>query len=287
MRLTLNNGKLQIELDPGAGGSVSKMTYGDLNILRAAPPRTGPAYDPLAYAGFPMVPFVGRIFHGTFQAGAETIALPQNFPPEPHAVHGHGWQAPWRVEAQDAERATLVYNHTADAWPWSYTAAQTFRAAPDGLELDMQVTNHGDTPMPAGFGWHPYFERAGARLTAPTTHEWFPHPETGDNAPQPITPGTTLATERLVSELTLDTTFPLANGTMKMTWPTHGVSLESDTLFRHATIYVPDGEDYFCVEPITHAPNAVNSTLEASVTGLRWVAPGDSLSGTIKLRVET
>ena len=286
MRLALNSGDLRIELDPGAGGSVSAMTCKGQSILRAAPPRTGPAYDPLAYAGFPMVPFVGRIFDGAFDAANRKVQLPQNFPPEPHAVHGHGWHAPWRVDAHDMTSATLIYKHTADAWPWDYVAAQTFRAEPDRLVLEMAVTNHGDTPMPAGFGWHPYFARAGAQLTVPTTHEWFPHPDTGDNVPQPITPETTLTAPRTVADLHLDTTFSIGDAPIQMTWPTHAVILESDALYRHATIYVPDGEDYFCVEPVTHAPNAVNSALHPSISGLRWIAPGERLSGTIQLRVE-
>ncbi|MEO1660506.1 MAG: aldose 1-epimerase [Pseudomonadota bacterium] len=287
MRLKLNSGNLQVELDPGAGGSVSAMSYGGRSVLRAAPPRTGPAYDPLAYAGFPMVPFVGRIFEGSFQVGDDQISLPLNFPPEPHAVHGHGWQAPWRVTDQTNTRATLVYNHIADAWPWDYTAAQSFRTEAHRMILDMSVTNQGETAMPAGFGWHPYFTRAGAQLTIPTTHEWFPDAVTGDNIPQPVTPATTLATPRTVAELDLDTTFSVGDAPIRLEWPTHAVTLASDVCFRHVTVYVPKGEDYFCVEPITQAPNAVNSKLDPSLSGLQWVAPGDTLSGTIELRVES
>jgi aldose 1-epimerase len=85
--------------------------------------------------------------------------------------------------------------------------------------------------------------------------------------------------------LTLDTTYSVEPGSIEINWPTHGVSIKSDPIFSHATVFVPPGEDYFCAEPITHAPNAINSALPDKVTGLQWLKPGETLSGKIKLTV--
>ena len=275
-----------LELDPAAGGSVSALYCGDLEILRSGPTRSGPAFDPRQYAAFPMVPYVGRIHNGRCTVNGKSIQLHANLPPEPHSIHGFGWQTAWRVKSQTEESAILIHEHSEDAWPWDYTAQQTFRLEEDALIVDMDVTNNGADAMPAGLGWHPYFRRKDAILTLPTSHEWFSDEETGDNQPVAIEPEKDLSSGRAVENLKLDTAFSVSEPIIELEWPTHRVSMVSDPVFSHATIYVPPGEDYFCAEPITHAPNAVNSQLPDNTTGRRWLNPGETLTGTIKLSIE-
>nr|WP_070959560.1 aldose 1-epimerase [Hyphomonas sp. Mor2] len=285
MRIVLAKGDMLLELDPCAGGSISKLKHRDLDVLRPAPDRCGPAFDPRKYAAFPMTPFVGRIHNGQFTACGKSIELHANLPPEPHAIHGHGWQDVWKVEKQAKISATLLYHHAADAWPWTYDARQTFRLTEDGLIVELSVENLSDTPMPAGLGWHPYFPREGATLIVPTTHIWNVEADSGENSPSDVKIIEDLSRARIVQDLTLDTTFSVETGTIEINWPTHGVTLKSDPIFTHATIFVPPGEDYFCAEPITHAPNAVNSELGSDVTGLKWLEPGQALTGRIRVSV--
>lgn len=60
-------------------------------------------------------------------------------------------------------------------WPSRADLSFTWRLARGGLELAVEVTNAGDTPLPLGIGWHPYFRlpsglRAQARVHVPATH---------------------------------------------------------------------------------------------------------------------
>ena len=286
MRLKLAKGDTLLELDPAAGGSVSALRCGDLEILRSGPARSGPAFDPLQYSAFPMVPYVGRIHNGRCNVNGNEIKLHANLPPEPHSIHGFGWQTAWKVREQTEQSATLIHEHTADAWPWDYTALQNFLLQENSLIVELRVTNNGTQPMPAGLGWHPYFLRKAAVLRLPTSHEWCPDEITGDNQPKAITSERDLSAGNAVESLKLDTAFSVTDPIIEMTWPTHEVTMVSDAIFSHATIYVPPGEDYFCAEPITHAPNAVNSQLPDNLTGRRWLNPGETLSGTIKLSVK-
>ncbi|MFN3211662.1 MAG: aldose 1-epimerase [Henriciella sp.] len=285
MRIRLDHRDLSLELDPAAGGSVSSFKHNDLEILRSAPSRIGPAFDPRNYSAFPMVPYVGRIHNGRCHVSGNQIQLHPNLPPEPHSIHGFGWQTAWKIENQTQTSARLVHVHDADAWPWTYTTSQTFQLEDESLVLDMELTNQGPDAMPAGLGWHPYFYRKDATLKLPTTHEWQPNEETGENLPVPIEPEADLTPGRRVEDLKLDTAFRVAEPVIRMSWPTHAVTMVSDPVFANATIYVPPGEDYFCAEPITHAPNAVNGALADDVTGQRWLAPGETLRGTIRLTV--
>ena len=285
MRIILAKGDMLLELDPCAGGAVSKLKHRDLDVLRPAPERFGPAFDALKYASFPMVPYAGRIHEAEFRLNGTEVELHANLPPEPHAIHGHGWQDVWKVESQTKTSATLAYHHDADAWPWSYDARQTFKLTEGRLTVELSVTNLSDTPMPAGLGWHPYFSREGATLIVPTTQVWAVDPETGANNPNEVKITDDLSRARIVEALSLDTTFSVDPGSIEINWPTHGVSLKYEPIFSHATIFVPPGEDFFCTEPLTHATNAVNSDLSDDVTGLQWLDPGQTLSGKIKLTV--
>jgi len=285
MRVTLSRGEMVLQLDPCAGGTVSALRHRDLDLLRPSPARIGPAFDPRNYSAFPMVPFVGRIHNGQFECDGTAIELPKNLPPEPHAIHGHGWHAAWKLESETADTASLVYNHTADAWPWDYTARQAFELNENGLTIRLSVTNHSDAPMPAGLGWHPYFPRDKAILTVPTAREWAPVSSTGNDIPQVGPPTIDLSACKPVEALTIDTTFSVSEPTITIVWPTHSIRLTSDSVFTHATVYVPPGEDFFCAEPITHAPNAVNSTRPAEETGLNWLARDETLAGSIILSV--
>ena len=286
MRLSLSMEDMFLELDPCAGGAVSALRHRDLNVLRSAPERIGPAFDPLKYASFAMVPFVGRIHQGRFPFHRQAIELPANMPPEPHAIHGHGWRVPWKVEAVSETEVSFMYRHSADAWPWAYVARQTFQIRPKGVSVALSVTNESDSIMPAGLGWHPYFMRDGATLHLPTTHVWTADEENGDNLPSPIATNADLSGGRVVADLNLDTTFSVTAAPVRMEWPSHTITLISDPIFSHATVYVPADEDYFCVEPISHAPNAVNSTLPVDQTGLRTLEPGETLAGSIELSIE-
>ena len=285
MRVTLSKGDMTLELDPCAGGGVTSLRHRDLNILRPGPERIGPAFDPRKYAAFPMVPFVGRIHNGRFVCDGEVIELPANLPPEPHAIHGHSWRAAWKLSSKTEYSASLVYDHSADAWPWDYSAQQHFKIDEYQMTVRLSLTNKGTTDMPAGLGWHPYFPRGKAILTVPTVREWLPDDETGDTVPIAIQHAADLSMGNPVDELTLDTTFSVREPAVAITWPTHTVSMVSDPVFTHATIYVPPGEDYFCAEPISHAPNAVNSARPTSETGLKWLVPGETLAGSIVLNV--
>ena len=55
------------------------------------------------HAGFPLVPYSGRIDHGRFTFQGREYRVPPNFPPEPHAIHGEGWMQAWTVERADAD----------------------------------------------------------------------------------------------------------------------------------------------------------------------------------------
>lgn len=283
-----------VDFTPALGGSVKSCTYQGEPILR---PSTG-TDDARSTAAFPMVPFIGRITKGQFQFQGTAFTLPPNMPPEPHAIHGHGWQSAWdlstgsptSIHSTSEGYAQLTHSHTgATGWPWPYTATQRFSARANTLTLAMSLTNDSERDMPAGLGWHPYFPKDDAEIGADISHVWAG--ATGQiigDRPGPLTPETDLRIPRKASDLTLDHCFSAGDEGAKLVWPSRGLSLHmsASAALRHLTVYIPHGENYICVEPVSHAPDALNSALPANVTGLQILKPSQTLSAEITLKVE-
>lgn len=274
-----------LTLAPETGGSVQAWRWRGHDVLRAGREGGGP----LEMAGFPLAPFSGRIAKGRFAFDGREISLPPNFLPEPHAIHGQAWQARWDLAARSDREAVMTYNHGGDVWPWPYRVEQRFVLRDTGLTVSLSLTNLADTPMPAGIGWHPYFpDAADATLAAPVTAIW--QRDEAGLATKPIRPsaGQDVSVGRHVASLDLDDCFSVNAAPIKIAWREKGLSMDVTRSgpLDFLIVYAPPGEDFFCVEPVSHVPDAVNSQLGLDETGLRVLEPGKTLSGHIDLAVE-
>lgn len=281
----LQHAGFSLGLSPEQGGCVAWFRQGDRDVLRPGPAPSPEKWDARDFAAFPMVPFIGRIVHGKMSGPAGPVHLPPNMPPEPHAIHGYGWQSAWQVTEQSDMSATLTHNHDGSIWPWAYHSRQTFTLTESGLSLVMSLTNKGLSPMPAGLGWHPYFPRQGARLTASTEAVWMVDDNTYESNPYEPTASNDLRNGPKVDDLRLDHAFDVSTHQSIVVYEDVRVSMTAAPVFSKMVIYVPPGEDFFCAEPTTHIPNAINMDLPADVTGRRDLAPGETLEGRIELTV--
>ena len=285
MTIMLKNGDARLVLSPTEGGCVERYTIGDRNILRPLVRSQVADWDARSYAAFPLFPFCGRIRNGQFFLDGRQICLPANMPPEPHAIHGHAWQEPWKITASDEQSAELSYDYSASEWPWSYKAVQRFELAEHKLTLTLALINQSASVMPAGFGWHPYFERDGAELSARTTGVWQAATDDTKAHLAALSAATDLRTRRPVQTLNVDHCFDLDGVRQTINWPDAEITMTADPIFTRLTVFVPPGEDFFCVEPISHVPDAVNMDLPAAEMGLHLLAPGEAMTGKIELAV--
>ena len=97
-----------------------------------------------------MAPFAGRVRDASLAFAGATYALRPSLPP--HAIHGTVLDRPWRLVGE----GTIATDLGPD-WPFAGWAVQRFDLGPDHLTFRLEV--HGDEPMPASIGWHPYFLR--------------------------------------------------------------------------------------------------------------------------------
>ncbi|MFN3314506.1 MAG: aldose 1-epimerase [Hyphomonas sp.] len=279
----------ELGLLPEAGGSVAWFRKDGVDILRPAAAPLGAAPAPLDMAAFPLIPFSGRIRNGAFIWNGRAIRLAANFPPEQHAIHGHGWQLGWEVTHIAPSAVTLQYRHEGGDWPWPYLAEQRFVLSRGGLSLDLSLTNLGEEAMPAGIGWHPYFPRGDARLSARLPYRWEP-----DETLVPVRRidcehGREAGFPGAIDGLDVDHPFEMEDGIFEIIWPERQLKLRlhTDDRLRFLILYVPPGQDFFCAEPASHVPDMVNLTAPARDTGLTRLEPGEQLRCSLSLWAET
>ena len=170
----LRRGGVELDLCPHVGGAITGLRWRGRDAAAGGsgvPERRRSVVRELVSAGAVLQPHRGC----ALRVPGPVYQLARNLPPEPHAIHGHGWQRPWTVEQASARRAELTFKNAVAGTPLDYRARQTFALHEDGLEIALELTNAGAGPMPAGIGQHPYFVRTdGVTLRARLDHVWLP-----------------------------------------------------------------------------------------------------------------
>ena len=270
--LNLRSGQSTLQLAPEHGGAMFDWRFAHKPVLRAV----------RGVGCFPMIPYANRIANGKFKWRGFSYQVPLNFGDHPHSIHGIGWQRPWKIEGSGPDNARLSFAHDGlSPWPFRFTAEQYFELAPDSLRIELRITNRHTDVAPAGLGLHPYFRRAeGAtlRFNAPTI--WLNDPTglpIGSTAvPDPMNPATGLD----VASVRLDNCFSGWDGVAHIDLGAMKLTIEASDAFRHLQVYTPAGENFFCVEPVTHRPDAINTANAMTV-----LPAGETLSGSVTFRM--
>lgn len=293
--LVLENEGLRFALDPAIGGSVLAF---ETRLRGAWTPLLRPAQQPLSRSSnassFPLAPYSNRLRDGVFRFQGTRYALRH---PEKHAIHGDVRDRPWRVERQSSREVTLSLRSTDFAdfnFPFPLACRARFVLEAAALTLALRVENAGTERMPAGCGFHPYFERA---LTAGENVELefrtggvYP----GDTPlptgpPVPVPPAEDFSRRRSL-DVSLDRCFVGWDGRAAIHWPRSGVTLrvEASPSFSHVILYSPPGEPFFALEPVSNANDGFNLLAAGQTeTGVVILDPGQALEAEVTFRVES
>jgi aldose 1-epimerase len=277
--LAIRSGAWAAGIAPAYGGAVLSLKRGDSDILRpGAPGRV--AADPRAAASFVCVPWFGRLVGGLAFAGRRWPLTPTLAACDPvHALHGEGWVRPWRIAAHTDDRAVLVFEHGAGAFgrfPFAFSAEQEIRLDANGATHALAVRNDGDATMPAGLGLHPYFpRRRTTRLALAAARLWTPPRNGAEGSDGAIPADLDFSLPAPLPERGADHTFTGVSGAASVAQPDIALRLETDAPFLH--LYAPEGEDFFCLEPVTHLPGRF---------GEDTLAPGETLRVTLRIEAD-
>jgi aldose 1-epimerase len=291
--ITLRAGDCGLQLAPEAGGMVTRYWLArgarTWEWLRPASAAARARRDGYEASAFPLVPYSNRIREGRFRFGDRDVALPLNRPPERHSIHGQGWQTAWTASNVSASTAQLEFRHAANAWPWAYRATQRFALSPTGLTVELALHNESDASMPAGLGWHPYFLRTPrTTLTAPVARIWLTDAEMmpTELAQLPIIADVSRGV--MIDSVPLDNGFTGWSRRAVIDWPELGARLvmTAEPPLDFLTVFTPPDLPFFCVEPVSHATDAVNLTAPAADVGQRRLEPGATLRAIVTLTPE-
>lgn len=281
--IQLRAGTMRCDIRPEQGGCLSGLWLDDLPILRST---TVHDFQSVRQAAsYPLVPFSNRVAHATLKWQGTSHPLVQNYAPEPHAIHGVGWQRSWTVLESDERFAMLAYEHKPDnAWPFAFDTSQILRLSPQALELTLSITNQSDKPAPAGLGWHPYFvKRARSRIAFEATGRW----EMGeDKLPTQRKPAHGLDVD--CAFLDVDHCFDGWNGVVHLRDETLHTRVVSN--LRRLVVFTNDTKDFIAIEPVSHVNNAFDMMEtqggDPLLLGIRILQPGESMSAQMSIEVE-
>ena len=277
--ITLGRGDLRVEIDPDYGGRVtrfwSETGTGQIDWFVPAAEHGRDPVAPQKAGMFPLVPFSNRIENAAFDFAGTPHRIVVTEAGKPHAIHGHGCRAPWRVSSLRDSSATLVYHHDGADWPSAYAAAQRYDLRDDDLVVHLIVDNTGTSAMPIGLGLHPFFpNRSGPRLTARFATLWRPVKDSIPVGAAPLPTDLEFSSGRDLPR-GLDMGFGGWDGRARIDWPEEALALEIRCTgpFGHAILFTPEDQNFFCVEPVTHAIDAINlSSAGVARTGARACA---------------
>jgi aldose 1-epimerase len=286
--IVLRDDQWRMRILPHLGGGLDECVFRERALLQPVAQSFSEPMAALCY--FPLVPFSNRIRSSRFSFEGRTIDLRPNLRNHPHAIHGHGWQARWRVLRVEASQCTLVYEHAAsDHWPWTYRVLQTFSIAGSSLAITLTLANEAATRMPAGLGFHPFFPGSWtARLTAVASRLWNgsaqEFPSRSVEVPEELDFG---AGRPVRDAHGLDHCYSGWDGRAAIDWPDapYRLVLEGDRKLAHFLLYVPENRDFFCFEPVSHAVSAFNYPASAEHAALA-LAPSQEISATMTLRCD-
>ena len=292
--ITLQAGATQLAIAPAAGGSIARFWQEHngrtIEWMRPAPPAAARRRMPLAMSSFPLVPYSGRIRDGRFSFQGRNVVLPLNFLPENNSIHGQAWQVPWQAVRHDKETAALEYHHKADDWPWQYRTAQDFVLTPNQLTIEMSLTNEGPGPMPAGLGPHPYFVRTPqATVMAGVGKVWLNDAEVMPKELVDPPAERDLRRGVRVDAVAMDNCFLGWDHRAVIAWPEWQarLTMTADSPLDFLVVYTPPKQDFFCVEPVSHAGDAVNQVNAGRTdTGLQVLPQGQTLRVVIRFQTE-
>jgi aldose 1-epimerase len=290
-RLHLASGAWELEVQPARGGAVTALRHDGRPVLVSPDPAT---VDAMGAASFALVPYANRIAQGRFTHQGRQWTLPPNFGEHAHPLHGTGWKRPWSVVTQRADGIALQLQHTVDQhWPWAFTVQQNIDLLADAVCFALCVTNDATGPAPMGVGFHPAFAASAAtRLHTQLEGVWMID---ADSLPVSLAPARGVLPElpgavpvlrrALVDHCFTGWTRELRIENAGAAGEIAAVELRASPGMEFLQLYMPPGKQLFCAEPMSQMPDAINRDAGAWQTGLRWLAPGETLQVWMKLAV--
>ena len=261
----------RLEIVPERGGIVTRWQLRGQDILYLDAERfTNPELT--VRGGVPILfPICGNLPGNSYTIEGQPYTLKQ---------HGFARDLPWQVSdrsTQECVSITLTLESsdiTRALYPFDFHLAFTYRLRGNSLELEQQVTNRGDQPMPFSLGFHPYFQtsdKSQLQFEIPATQ--LVNQRTGESH--------RFSGQFDFEQDEIDVIFRELSGqvaTVSDRARSLRLTMEFDDFYPFLVFWTVKGKDFYCLEPWSAGRNSIN-------TGdrLTHLPPGESLHASFRL----
>ncbi|MCC6678403.1 MAG: hypothetical protein IT436_14795 [Phycisphaerales bacterium] len=297
--ILIENQRLRLRILPAIGAGAAEFSLRSPRgawqpIWRPAPESPSHFNDLACYL---LAPWSNRIAAGRFTFAGRQIQLRPDWL-DGTAIHGVVKDRPWTILDRSPISARLAFEshrHADLNWPWPFDAAARYELDEQSLEVKLAITNRSDSAMPAGLGFHPFFMRrlwndhddvairASLAGRYPAAGMIPTAPARADEVTRHLAAGLPLST------LDLDDVFAGFDPATTITWPASGIraSFTVSPNLNHTVLYSPPAQPHFCLEPVSMVNDGFNLLARSAPgTGVTTLAPGQSLSATMAIRID-
>ena len=257
---------------PGAGANVLDIRFSNQSILDGY---TSPEDLEAGKWGKSSIlfPFPNRLDGGKYTWLGKKYQFPINNAATGNAIHGFVREESFEPEfvflGQDLAsiRCYFDYRGDRDYYPFPFSMELEFTIHDSGkFELQVEVMNLHATPVPFGFGWHPYFRLANKadlhQLKLPPNEKVLINERMIPTGARTVF--TDFQTLKKVEDVTLDTCFHYAKptGSYQVTLEGEGQTLSmkaSAAEFPFFQVFTPPHRESIALEPMSCNVNMFNN----------------------------
>ena len=296
MTIELNNGKLRLQVVPDIGGSIIDFSVHHTNqwipIMRKG---ESPLTKSSNASSFVLIPYSNRIRDSRFSFQGKEYQLREA---DKHAIHGNVRDRALKVEAHSDNMIVMSFHSTEIPdinFPFPFSTSLKYSLEDSTLWSQIDITNTGQTSMPAGCGFHPYFNR---RISGSTSEVELQVTVSGvypGETPLPTGPAVPISSEQnfhtqRTLNVALDHCFAGWNREAILEWPGSGIRahFHADPGLEHIIVYSPAGKEFFAVEPVTNANDGFNLYDKGDKNcGVVVLGPHETLQAKFGLNIHT
>jgi glucose/arabinose dehydrogenase/galactose mutarotase-like enzyme len=297
---TLKQGSTVARFSPSHGANVYSIEIAGVEYLNTPPDMHD--FFSLAFGTPVLYPTPNRVRNSRFTFEGKEYAFKPNLPPD--HIHGLVFNEDWEVIGQETTdshavvRAMLDFNEGTklfEKYPFLHRIVLTIEVKEGAVRWTYEVDNtEGISPVPFGFGLHPYFIYQGSRdntwVTLPVSHkmeaiELFP---TGRLIPADeldFAPGKPVSLEGRNFDDVFWGISPTEPTMVDFRDKNRGVTISASESFSHVVLYSPD-KDIFSIEHQTSSTDAHNLHAAGKIAeaSLQICPPGETRSGWVEYR---
>jgi aldose 1-epimerase len=284
---------------PGAGMVGCSLTHGGEELLGRRGGLAGYVAK-RSTMGIPLLhPWANRVGERRFEVRGVEVDLdaadpPPSTDPSGLPIHGllsaaSGWRVSDRGSTDDGGAIAARFDFAAHAglmraFPFPHELGVDLRLAGPALRITTTLAATGDVPVPASFGYHPYFrlpglDRAAWEIEVPVRERLVLDERmlpTGEREETAVSPGP-------LGSRTFDDAYLAPPDSEPFTLAGGGrrIAVRFESGYPYAQVYAPADDDVIALEPMTAPTNAL-------VTGgreLPLVTPGETFSASFSITV--